>query len=242
MAAVPGATTCWLNGCGVRSNTKRSTCTPMTAWPRRAVRLVATWPSTTASGHTRALTHARRTKPTSKAVRWRRPRDVRRRCGASLRSGYALPTRRPATAIDRDNRQGNHLSEPKRCSDKPGHLRLISEMDARNRASALVMQDAKETEESHGQNVRDAFPLGDVFIDATSRPQCEAGLRRFMHLLFGSNEITPTRDEYGMYIAKSASLRSSDLSRQVGAAIFRPTGEVLSLGCNEVPKFGGGYY
>jgi len=45
-----------------------------------------------------------------------------------------------------------------------------------------------------------------------------------------------------MYLAKSASLRSSDLSRQVGAAIFRQSGEVASLGCNEVPKAGGGTY
>lgn len=45
-----------------------------------------------------------------------------------------------------------------------------------------------------------------------------------------------------MYIAKSASLRSSDLSRQVGAAIFRPSGEIATLGCNEVPKAGGGTY
>ena len=41
---------------------------------------------------------------------------------ASLWSGYALPTRRPTTAINGDSSQGNHLSEPKRCSDQPGHL------------------------------------------------------------------------------------------------------------------------
>jgi cytidine deaminase len=67
-------------------------------------------------------------------------------------------------------------------------------------------------------------------------------IRRFIDLLFGSNEVTPTHDEYGMYLAKSASLRSSDLSRQVGAAIFRTSGEVVTLGCNEVPKAGGGTY
>ena len=94
----------------------------------------------------------------------------------------------------------------------------------------------------HGQNLRDAFPLGDVFIDATTHERCDAMVRRFVHLLFGNNQITPTHDEYGMYAAKSASLRSSDLSRQVGAAIFRPTGEVVAMGCNEVPKAGGGTY
>ncbi|MCF8707116.1 deaminase [Rhizorhapis sp. SPR117] len=45
-----------------------------------------------------------------------------------------------------------------------------------------------------------------------------------------------------MYLAQSASLRSTDLSRQVGAAIFGPKHEIVSLGCNEVPAFGGGTY
>jgi cytidine deaminase len=45
-----------------------------------------------------------------------------------------------------------------------------------------------------------------------------------------------------MYMAKSASLRSSALTRQVGAAIFQKSGEIVSLGCNEVPKAGGGTY
>jgi cytidine deaminase len=119
---------------------------------------------------------------------------------------------------------------------------LASEVEVHNAAYALVAQDAKEILEKHGQNVRDAFPLGDVFIDASTRNRCEDMVRRFVHLLFGSNEITPTHDEYGMYIAKSASLRSSDLSRQVGAAIFRPSGEIATMGCNEVPKTGGGTY
>jgi hypothetical protein len=83
---------------------------------------------------------------------------------------------------------------------------LISEVDASNLALELVVQDAKEVLDKHGQNVRDAFPLGDVFIDATTRAACEKNIRRFIHVLFGSNEITPDHDEYGMYMAKSASL------------------------------------
>ena len=45
-----------------------------------------------------------------------------------------------------------------------------------------------------------------------------------------------------MYAAKSAALRSLDLSRQVGAAIFTPNSEIIAIGCNEVPKAGGGTY
>lgn len=119
---------------------------------------------------------------------------------------------------------------------------MIAETVAHKFADELVRQDANEEAVAHGQNMRDAFPLGDVFVDATSLAECEATLRRFISLLFGNNHITPTRDEHRMYMAKSASLRSSDLSRQVGAALFSVSGESLAVGCNEVPKAGGGTY
>jgi deoxycytidylate deaminase len=48
--------------------------------------------------------------------------------------------------------------------------------------------------------------------------------------------------EYGMYAAKAAALRTLDLSRQVGAAIFSSSGQIIALGSNEVPKAGGGTY
>jgi deoxycytidylate deaminase len=75
-------------------------------------------------------------------------------------------------------------------------------------------------------------------IALTQREQ----LDRFVELIFGKNTLSPTKIEYGMYIAKAASLRSLDLSRQIGAAIFSPRYEVITLGCNEVPKGGGGIY
>jgi deoxycytidylate deaminase len=43
-----------------------------------------------------------------------------------------------------------------------------------------------------------------------------------------------------MFHAKAAALRSADLSRQVGAVIMTNHGEIISAGCNEVPKAGGG--
>lgn len=123
---------------------------------------------------------------------------------------------------------------------------LIDEVDAQSEAHKLVLQDDKEEldkpAKDHGQNVQDAFPLGDVFVNAVDRASCKDTLERFVAALFGNNEITPTHDEYGMYVAKSASLRSAALSRQVGAAIFSSSGEIITMGCNEVPKFGGGTY
>ena len=61
-----------------------------------------------------------------------------------------------------------------------------------------------------------------------------------LDLLFGYPFITPSVDEYGMFHAHSVSLRSSDLSRQVGAVITSNEGEFIAAGCNEVPKAGGG--
>ncbi|WP_162245984.1 MULTISPECIES: deaminase [unclassified Aureimonas] len=45
-----------------------------------------------------------------------------------------------------------------------------------------------------------------------------------------------------MFAAKGAALRTLDLSRQVGAAVFNPTGEIIAMGSNEVPRAGGGTY
>jgi putative transposase len=122
MAEAPGVTTCSSSASGVRSNTRRSTCVPTTASPRRVPRSVGISTSTTASVRIRALTHGRQTKRTSMPCRWSRQHDFRHRSGASLRSGYALPTRRPRTTIHVNNRQRIHLSGAKRCSDKASHI------------------------------------------------------------------------------------------------------------------------
>ncbi|NCC23475.1 MAG: hypothetical protein EOM26_13650 [Alphaproteobacteria bacterium] len=73
----------------------------------------------------------------------------------------------------------------------------------------------------------------------TSEAQGEQ-IERFVRLLFHARFITPTVDEYGMYFAHAAALRSADPSRQVGAVIMSPKGELLTAGCNEVPEAGGG--
>lgn len=105
-------------------------------------------------------------------------------------------------------------------------------------AERLVNKDEKEVGDDFGQNVRDAFPLADVFVSQQSElyPQ----ISRFLDLLFGSPFITPTVCEYGMFHAKAAAARSADLSRQVGSVITTDDGEMIAAGCNEVPKAGGG--
>ena len=112
-----------------------------------------------------------------------------------------------------------------------------------NKADQLMERDADEGADNHGQHLRDTFHLADVFIDGINRDRMRIGIERFLQAFFGRADIGPSKTEYGMYAAKSASLRSSDLSRQVGAAIFSTDGELITQGCNEVPKaFGGTYW
>ncbi|MFH6786302.1 MULTISPECIES: anti-phage dCTP deaminase [Methylobacterium] len=114
--------------------------------------------------------------------------------------------------------------------------------DFEGEALNLVKLDDNEPDNPYGQRLRDVYPLADVFIDASTSDSAKKTIGRFVKILFGYNFHSPSRDEYGMYVAKSASLRSVDLSRQVGAAVFSPKGEVKVLGCNEVPSPSGGTY
>lgn len=109
-------------------------------------------------------------------------------------------------------------------------------------AAHLVKRDQNESESPHGQRIGEIFHLGDVFVDARTDLVAERTIRRFVEAFFGRNSVSPTRDEYGAYMAASASLRSLDTARQVGAAIFSARGEIIALGSNEVPKAGGGTY
>lgn len=134
----------------------------------------------------------------------------------------------------RENRVG-HLSE-----------RLTNSLHGnaakcRMRSERLVEVDELENRK-FGQDVQDAFPLADLFVNADDRENLRAQIKRFLELLFGYRFATPSRDEHGMQLARSAALRSSDMNRQVGAAITNAEGDLLALGCNDVPKSGGGFY
>jgi len=113
---------------------------------------------------------------------------------------------------------------------------------ARSKAEEIVERDELEESTTLGQDVKDAFPLADLFVDARNKTSLDAQISRFLELLFGNLFHTPSKDEHGMYYARSAALRSADLGRQVGAAILRPEGDLVAVGCNDVPKFGGDLY
>ncbi len=107
----------------------------------------------------------------------------------------------------------------------------------------LIKKDFDEGIGSFGQKISNIFHLGDLFVYGMNKKTIHETLKRFLEAFFGHNGRSPTKMEYGMYTAAAASLRSIDLSRQVGASIFTQSGEILSMGCNEVPKaFGGTYW
>jgi deoxycytidylate deaminase len=113
----------------------------------------------------------------------------------------------------------------------------VPEADARK----LIERDKDERKVSCGQRTGETFALADVFITQDASVG-KASLSRFVDLVFGCPFETPTQDEQGMFLAYSASLRSGDLSRQVGAALTTSRGDVLAVGCNDVPRYGGGLY
>lgn len=108
-------------------------------------------------------------------------------------------------------------------------------------AEQVLERDTNE-EMKQGQHTRDAFQHSDYFIwDTENRDFTFNAISRLVDLLFGDPFISPNFDEYAMFMAYAASLRSADLSRQVGAVVAKNK-EVLSMGANDCPRFGGGLY
>lgn len=108
---------------------------------------------------------------------------------------------------------------------------------------ARKLIDTDEAEENKlGQRVREAFPRADVFLASHRPAELRQQVERFIELVFDHPFHTPSRSEFSMFQAFSTALRSSDVSRQVGAVISTVQGDVVAVGTNEVPKAGGGAY
>jgi cytidine deaminase len=105
----------------------------------------------------------------------------------------------------------------------------------------LMRRDEDEQHE-HGQRVRRAFELSDAIVDVTRKGDVSQRIGRVLDLLFGHPYLTPTRDEYGIFLARAGQVRSGQLGRQVGAAILRDDNSVIAVGMNDVAKPGGGQY
>jgi len=111
----------------------------------------------------------------------------------------------------------------------------------RENANNLIERD-QDAPVEHGQKVTDTFHLSDFFVRIDGDDdRLRASIERIVNLIFGNPYVTPTFDEYAMFLAFAASLRSADLSRQVGAVVAVDE-QVVGTGANDCPKAGGGLY
>jgi deoxycytidylate deaminase len=132
-------------------------------------------------------------------------------------------------------------------SERLDHLTKVRGL-SHEAAKCLMHRDEEDVREEGfgelGQHTRDAFELGDVFF-RLDEPGCSQAIKeaqRFLDLVFGRPDLSPRADEQAMYLAYAASLRSADLSRQVGAAIINRHGDLIAVGANDVPCATGGQY
>lgn len=138
-----------------------------------------------------------------------------------------------------------HTTKEKRQDRLATNLRstrpTLSADQAAECASKMIAQDEHEEAFSHGQDVRSAFPMADVMLPGDEVEPLQREARRFVQMLFGEN-VVPNAAEHAMYMADGTAAMSSSLSRKVGAALVTASGEIISVGANEVPKAGGGQF
>lgn len=156
-----------------------------------------------------------------------------------LRTAYAESFRLVAVHCDQDGREKRLIGDKRKSSAK------FAGQDDQD-VIKFMERDSKDSANEHGQRVRDVFHLADFFLDNSTESENGSGMsddiERFIDLILGNGVVRPTRDEKGMYLAFAAALKSSCLSRQVGAALTTANGEILATGSNDPPKFGGGVY
>lgn len=127
-------------------------------------------------------------------------------------------------------------SSPERRKENLLKRKLMTE----EQANALMLRDADE-HLPYGQQTSDTFHLADCFLDIDNHDHFEHDLWRVLDIIFGDPHRSPTFEEYAMFLAFAASLRSADLSRQVGAVIARER-EIVATGANDCPCARGGLY
>lgn len=120
--------------------------------------------------------------------------------------------------------------------------------ESKNKIEELMKRDSDDKSKDYGQHVADAFYESDYFVDNTIDSKNKANfninetLGRLIDILTHSKIIRPTIAETAMHYAMTSQLRSSCLSRQVGAALVDVDGDVIATGTNEAPSAGGGVY
>lgn len=144
------------------------------------------------------------------------------------------------------------------CEAKVRHDRLSDKYkDATGNQIDDLMKRDEKAEQKYGQQVSSAFHLSDFFVENTQDKQIASAdgskddnpdwsvqeeLGRLVDILTHKRVRRPRPNETAMYHAHGARMRSSCLSRQVGAALLDQKGNILATGTNEVPRAGGGVY
>lgn len=125
--------------------------------------------------------------------------------------------------------------------------RQTADVDAWREAATKLVDIDENEDSAYGQKLSDTFPIADLFVAfghdrEKSREALSEQIGRFVRLIMGANDTTPTPAESAMFHAFGAAVRSGSLARQVGASLTTRQGDILSVGCNDVPKAGGGIY
>ena len=120
----------------------------------------------------------------------------------------------------------------------------LEKLDMSARQASELMKRDESDEIELGQQTSGTFYQADAFLslDSASVASFASEVERFVDLVFGDPFRTPTAAEHAMFLAFAGSLRSADLSRQVGAVVVSAGGEVIATGGNDVPRYGGGLY
>ncbi|MCG5293664.1 deaminase [Providencia rettgeri] len=128
--------------------------------------------------------------------------------------------------------------------DEQERIRNLKEDDSSKNDIPSIINIDNKSDDDFGQQTGKAILESDFFIknNQSQKSDLKKKIDRFIGLIHGVNGLTPMKHEKGMYAAFSASLQSACLSRQVGAALTDSEGNLLAVGKNDVPKFGGGLY
>ncbi len=180
---------------------------------------------------------------------------VKRKADESEKEGDERISRRYVTIIDslKNPKEAELLQMVYRdmfylfgvlCPEDIRQNRLIDQKKINpTKAVQLMMRDKSEGEK-HGQQLLKTIYHSDFFVTNSKEnvDSLEPNLNRYVRIIMGDKSITPTKEENAMFHAQSAAVKSGCLSKQVGAAIIDDQGNLLSTGCNDVPKAGGGLY
>lgn len=128
-------------------------------------------------------------------------------------------------------------------ADKVRRLSYLTNDKGFTSTQAAELTEIDEDEKiPHGQRTRDTYHLADFFLNfGKNDDQVKNTIQRFLELIFAHPYKNPTFDEFSMFMAFSSSVRSGDLSRQVGAVITKNQ-QIVATGANECPVSGGGLY